>query len=297
MGLLRGLLSSERVLFQPPNGETPPPGWIRTILIGTCSLVSFSHGSNDGQKGIGLMMLVLVGIIPAQFAIDSRYSNDDIHKRVFELQGKVVEAKRSTQSIHVNHAIEEIEEPLNALVQCTQGLSATGEPSINRFEVRRQILLLRSAVKKAKAEQANDIKEIKPLLSDLDGLKKFTDHAPFWVIVVIALSIGIGTMIGWKRIVVTIGEKIGKTHLTYAQGASAEIVAASTIGVSTYLGLPVSTTHVLSSGIAGTMFASGGKENLQKSMITKILLAWILTFPVCLTMSGTLFLLFRYLSN
>jgi PiT family inorganic phosphate transporter len=114
------------------------------------------------------------------------------------------------------------------------------------------------------------------------------------VVVLIALSLGIGTMVGWKRIVVTIGEKIGKTHLTYAQGATAEIVAASTIAASTYLGLPVSTTHVLSSGIAGSMFASGGVNNLDRGTVTKILLAWVLTLPVCLTMSATLFLLFRY---
>jgi phosphate/sulfate permease len=136
---------------------------------------------------------------------------------------------------------------------------------------------------------------VKAFYKNCESLKKHTDYSPTWVIVLIALSLGIGTMIGWKRIVVTIGEKIGKTHLTYAQGASAEIVAASTIAASTYLGLPVSTTHVLSSGIAGSMFASGGVKNLERSMITKILMAWVLTFPVCVTMSGTLFLLFRYL--
>jgi PiT family inorganic phosphate transporter len=100
-------------------------------------------------------------------------------------------------------------------------------------------------------------------------------------------------MIGWKRIVVTIGEKIGKTHLTYAQGAAAEIVAASTIGLSTGLGLPVSTTHVLSSGIAGSMVASNGVQNLQKVTIKSIAIAWILTLPVTIVLSGGLFLLFH----
>jgi PiT family inorganic phosphate transporter len=155
--------------------------------------------------------------------------------------------------------------------------------------------LLRDAVKRNKAEHPTELTPMNPLLKEIDGLKKYTDGAPFWVIVLIALSLGFGTMIGWKRIVVTIGEKIGKSHLTYAQGASAEIVAASTISASTLLGLPVSTTHVLSSGIAGAMFASGGKDNLDKGTITKILLAWVLTLPVCLTMSGTLFLIFRTL--
>ena len=162
------------------------------------------------------------------------------------------------------------------------------------FEIRKNILLLRNATKHLMDQaEYSAVPAIKSLFEKAESLKKYTDYSPTWVIVLIALSLGIGTMIGWKRIVVTIGEKIGKTHLTYAQGASAEIVAASTIAASTYLGLPVSTTHVLSSGIAGAMFASGGVNNLEKSMITKILLAWVLTLPVCITMSGTLFLIFR----
>jgi phosphate/sulfate permease len=109
----------------------------------------------------------------------------------------------------------------------------------------------------------------------------------------IALSLGMGTMIGWKRIVKTIGEKIGKEHLTYAQGASAELVASTTIGLSTAFGLPVSTTHVLSSGIAGSMVASKGIKNLQAETVRNILIAWLLTLPVVMVMAGTLFLIFR----
>jgi PiT family inorganic phosphate transporter len=109
----------------------------------------------------------------------------------------------------------------------------------------------------------------------------------------ISISLGLGTMVGWRRIVVTIGEKIGKSHLTYAQGASAELVAASTIGVSTWLGLPVSTTHVLSSGIAGTMVAGKGKGNLQMKTVKNIAIAWLVTLPVTILMSGLLFLLLR----
>lgn len=293
MGLLRGLIPADKTVFQAPDGDTPPPGWIRSILITTCGLVSFTHGSNDGQKGIGLMMLVLVGLLPATFAINSRYTDDDVHKKVVQVQQKLEEIEKQNQSIHVSHAIEEIAGPLQALADSSSPKESSSNRSNDRFDIRRKILLLRAAVKKAKAEQSADIKSLAPVFSEIDGLKKYTDHAPFWVIVVIALSLGIGTMIGWKRIVITIGEKIGKTHLTYAQGASAEMVAASTIAVSTFFGLPVSTTHVLSSGVAGAMFASGGKDNLDLSTVTKLLLAWVLTFPVCLTMSGTLFLIFR----
>jgi PiT family inorganic phosphate transporter len=131
------------------------------------------------------------------------------------------------------------------------------------------------------------------LKSEVDELKSITEYAPIWVILMISLSLGFGTMVGWKRIVITIGEKIGKQHLTYAQGASAELVAASTIGISTWLGLPVSTTHVLSSGIAGSMVASKGIKNLQAKTIKSIAIAWLLTLPVSIVVSGALFILFR----
>ncbi|MEQ1825749.1 MAG: inorganic phosphate transporter [Pirellula sp.] len=295
MGLLRGFIPSDKTLFEVPDGDSAPPTWIRATLILTCGLVSFSHGSNDGQKGIGLMMLVLIGILPAKFAINDRYSNAEIYEQVRSLQADLDELRADSTSSHVMHALEGMDAPLQSLATYTQSLVGVDDKSRDRFQVRRQILLLLDAVKKAKAEQPKDLKPLAPFFKEIGTLKKYTDNAPSWVIALIAMSLGIGTMIGWKRIVITIGEKIGKTHLTYAQGASAEIVAASTIGVSTFFGLPVSTTHVLSSGIAGAMFASGGKDNLDTNSISKILLAWILTFPVCLTLSGTLFLIFRSL--
>ena len=126
-------------------------------------------------------------------------------------------------------------------------------------------------------------------------MKTYTEYAPLWVILSIAIALGLGTMVGWKRIVVTIGEKIGKSHLTYAQGASAELIAAGTITVSSMFGLPVSTTHVLSSGVAGTMVAGSGFKNLQKKTVASIGIAWLITLPVTILFSGMLFLLFRLL--
>ncbi|MFP7654346.1 inorganic phosphate transporter [Chryseobacterium proteolyticum] len=131
------------------------------------------------------------------------------------------------------------------------------------------------------------------LMHQAAELNKLTEFAPVWVIIIISVSLGLGTMIGWKRIAVTIGEKIGNEHLNYAQGASSEIVAASTIGISTFLGLPVSTTHVLSSGIAGSMVASGGKNNLNAGTLKNIGMAWILTLPVSIILSLLLFTLFH----
>jgi PiT family inorganic phosphate transporter len=181
-------------VFEEPK-DTPPPFWIRATLISTCTLVSFFHGRNDGQKGVGLAMIILMAFLPLTFTL------------------------------------ENVENP------------------------------------------------------------------PMWVMWMIATSLGLGTMIGWKRIVVTIGEKIGKQHLTYAQGASSELVAAITIGLSTAFKLPVSTTHILSSGIAGSMVASKGVNNLKTKTIKTILSAWILTLPVTIGVSCGLFLLFRYISG
>jgi PiT family inorganic phosphate transporter len=129
----------------------------------------------------------------------------------------------------------------------------------------------------------------KTFRADLDEVTKYV---PGWVKVAIALALGCGTTVGWKRIVVTVGEKIGKSHLTYAQGASAEIVAASTIAAADLLGLPVSTTHVLSSGVAGTMAAN--KSGLQAATLRNILLAWVLTLPVCIFLGSLLFAFGNY---
>jgi PiT family inorganic phosphate transporter len=156
------------------------------------------------------------------------------------------------------------------------------------------VLLLDDALKslgKKDALEALTSAQKKALEAQRDAVKGLTDYAPRWVLLAVALSLGIGTMFGWKRIVVTVGEKIGKAHLTYAQGAAAELVAASTIYVSGQLGLPVSTTHVLSSGIAGTMVAQ--KSGLQRTTVRNVLLAWLMTLPASILLSGGLFLLFR----
>jgi PiT family inorganic phosphate transporter len=168
-------------------------------------------------------------------------------------------------------------------------------PKTERFQVRKDIMIIdRELTSISKKE---DVKlseaEKKSLKEELKNVRKATDYSPTWVLLMISLSLGLGTMIGWKRIVKTVGEKIGKEHLTYAQGASAELVAASTIGMSSYFGLPVSTTHVLSSGIAGSMVANRGVKNLQPDTVRNILIAWFLTLPVVMIMAGTLFLVFR----
>ena len=304
MAVLATLFVHKKELFKAPEGDAPPPWWIRIVLIATCGLVSFSHGSNDGQKGIGLMMLILIGIIPAKFALDSRYSDSAIAESLKEIQTNFDKASNELTDARSQEILKAAALPLAALTNLTSEREASGQEGNHRFDIRKNILLFRNEVSKLSTKphsgdhgslDATQISSVQLLVKSAASLRRFTDYAPLWVITLIALSLGVGTMIGWERIVVTIGEKIGKSHLTYAQGASAEIVAASTIAASTYLGLPVSTTHVLSSGIAGAMFASGGLSNLDKGTIQKIVLAWVLTFPVCVTLSGTLFLVFRTL--
>jgi PiT family inorganic phosphate transporter len=286
------LLAAKRLirdpqLYRPPVGTQAPPRWIRALLIGTCTGVSFAHGSNDGQKGVGLVMLVLIGIVPAGFALNVGISAPDLARatRALDTVEHTVRAS-AVDGPEVALLREELRE-LDGVLGGASSLRAV--PAEQRWMVRRDVLLIESFVKKLEPRvDAAAAKQLKQARSDL---RRLTDYAPNWVLFCVAMSLGVGTMVGWRRIVVTVGEKIGKDHLTYAQGASAELVAMSTIGISAGLGLPVSTTHVLSSGIAGTMVAQ--RSGLQINTVTKIASAWLLTLPVTMVLAGVLFLVFR----
>jgi len=303
MFLLRRLLSKpvRQLVFSEPKKNTPPPMWIRGILIVTCTLVSFFHGSNDGQKGVGLVMLILIGIVPAKFALDSRVDPDLMKGNLITIEQTIGRMDSGLLSAANRALLTETQVEIQSL---TEQLSHPHPdhrlPEEERLTARRSLLLINRNVKElidskeANLSQADE--EVLKAQTGIDnGLRRFTDYSPDWVILMISLSLGLGTMVGWKRIVVTIGEKIGKQHLTYAQGASAELVAASTIGVSSYLGLPVSTTHVLSSGIAGTMVANKGVKNLQGGTVRNIFMAWLLTLPVTMILSGTIYVVLRYI--
>lgn len=283
-------------LFKEPKKNAPPPFWIRLILILTCTSVSYSHGSNDGQKGVGLVMLILIGIVPAYFALNTAISPSTVAGPLTKIESIITTIDPSPlsepDSIKLQEAIT-LTKRLNSQVATTS--LVTDIKKEERFLVRKDIMVLDRSLKSLLGKSELRISEVdrSTIGTEMKTIKKLTDYSPRWVILMIAVSLGVGTMIGWKRIVKTIGEKIGKEHLTYAQGASAELVAASTIGVSTYFGLPVSTTHVLSSGIAGSMVANKGIKNLQASTVKNILLAWLLTLPVVMVLSGTLFLIFR----
>jgi inorganic phosphate transporter, PiT family len=301
-------------LFAEPKGDQPPPWWIRGILILTCTLVSVCHGANDGQKGMGLIMLILIGTVPTAYALNRALPDSQIKQFIVNstAASKVIEGKAAGYNVLGNPrpavtnyvAQRQINEgtfpSLAALVrdisnQVTQYGSLAKFPSDVVGNTRNDMYLVSEAIrflmKDKESELSND--DIAVLNSYKGSLDSATKFIPIWVKIAVAIALGLGTMIGWKRIVVTVGEKIGKTHLTYAQGACAEITAAATIAAADGYGLPVSTTHVLSSGIAGSMAANG--SGLQWSTIRNIALAWVLTLPIAMILSGLLYLFFSKL--
>ena len=285
-----------KVFFEEPNKEKAPPIFVRSLLILTCTLVSFFHGSNDGQKGVGLVMVILIAIIPGYYAINENQDPVKSYNNIVKIEQVVSNLDTSKFSAKEMKLYNTAVKNFSSIHGILEG-KKTYESISNddRFKVRKGILLGSKACEKLIESGATGLNKegISSLKSEIKGAKKLTDFAPRWVIIMISVSLGLGTMIGWKRIVRTIGEKIGKSHLSYAQGASAELVAASTIGLSTWLGLPVSTTHVLSSGIAGSMVGDRGIGNLQPKTIRNIVTAWVLTLPVTMLLSGLLFILFR----
>lgn len=280
-----------KALFHIPTGENDkPPFVIRVILIITCTLVSFFHGSNDGQKGVGLFMLILIAFLPAKFAINHDIPNDKIITNLNQTEvvlNKIAASNGNTAEFAA----------LNGKIEAVKNQLAHKNENNKQatYKFRKEVESLTKSVKELTENKAVKINENNKLALDkeVSELKSLTEFAPIWVIITISIALGLGTTIGWKRIAVTIGEKIGNEHLNYAQGASSELVAASTIGISTFLGLPVSTTHVLSSGIAGSMVASGGKSNLNPATLKSIGLAWVLTLPVSIILSLALFTVFH----
>lgn len=285
MFIIRQIVKNNRKeIFKEPQGNTPPPLGIRISLIITCTLVSFFHGSNDGQKGVGLLLIILLTFMPVKYALNESF---DIQKSRVAIEN--IENGFHAANIHRHdQAIGEAYEHLNKL----ENPDHSGQ---ERFIVRKKIQNISKAIDEdIDIFNSGSYKKYKNSIETSNAtLMGFTDFCPTWVKLLIALCLGIGTMVGYKRIVVTIGEKIGKRHMTYAEGLSAELIAAITIGLSTKFGLPVSTTHVLSSGIAGAMTASKGVKNLQSGTIGNIVLAWVLTLPATIGLSIAFYYFFR----
>ena len=312
--ILMKLVIRKPELYSEPKGKTAPPLWIRGLLIFTSAGVSFAHGSNDGQKGMGLIMLILIGTVPTTYALNRTPSAGDVPSFVQNslAASKVVESKAAGYSVLgdprpavtnylTSHEINEGTYPslavlIRDIAKQVQSSGAISQiPAAQAGNTRNDMYLASEAIRFLQKDKASEL--VKQDIATLTTYKKSLDSAtkfiPNWVKVSVALALGLGTMIGWKRIVVTVGEKIGKEHLTYGQGAAAEIVAMGTIAAADSFGLPVSTTHVLSSGVAGTMAANGSGG--QMSTIRSIALAWVLTLPCAMGLSAFLFFVFRHL--
>ncbi len=303
-------LVKNKALYEAPKGSTPPPWWIRGLLVLTCTGVSFSHGSNDGQKGMGLIMLILVGTVPISYALNRAMPVDQTaqfaivaHAAQSSLAssapGTVPADPRAVLSKYVRtKALEPDTLPALAAIsgsigdQVAQHDTLAKVPAATVANVRNDMYLASETIRLVDKDShvTLDVDTHTKLLVFKKNIDSATKFIPLWVKVAVAIALGLGTMVGWKRIVVTVGEKIGKTHLTYAQGMSAELVAMFTIGLADNFGLPVSTTHVLSSGVAGTMAAN--RSGLQWSTIRNLAMAWILTLPAAVLLSGSLYWLF-----
>lgn len=296
--IFKRLVKNDTFYKEAAPGQKPPI-WIRMILWTTCGTVSFFHGQNDGQKGVGLVMMILIAVMPSYYSLDESVNLQSVNANVVSI-GKIISATDTTKfgaDERKNYA--SIVKHAQHYSEATASKTFSSEIDLkDRFEIRKDVVKITKAASKLLKNRENFAitdKEAAILKTEVDNAKKLVEFAPNWVIIMISISLGLGTMIGWKRVVKTIGEKIGKQHMSYAQGASAEIVASIGIGVATAYKVPVSTTHMLSSGIMGSMVAKKGLKNLQKKTIINIFLAWVLTLPVTIILSGGLYLLFRWI--
>ncbi|MEI1689258.1 inorganic phosphate transporter [Acinetobacter baumannii] len=309
--LVKTIFKRQLELFQPPEGNKPPPAIIRAILIFTCTGVSFAHGSNDGQKGMGLIMLILVGLVPLAYSLNKNLDTQQVQsfhqlssqtavllnqnqpeltdEKARAVLTKYIQTKQQTPE--VVPALASMTDHLGERVSSYSNLKDIPEAAIS--EIRNDMYLSTTTFKrldKADALPKMDDSQKKLVKDYRSSLDSFLQYIPNWVKVAVALALGLGTMVGWKRIVVTVGERIGKHHMTYGQGMSAELVAMSTIAAADGLGMPVSTTHVLNSAVAGTMVAN--KSGLNFNTVKTILSAWIFTLPTTICLSGGLYWLF-----
>jgi PiT family inorganic phosphate transporter len=312
--LLSKSLLKNKKLYEAPEGTEPPPFWIRALLVLTCTGVSFAHGSNDGQKGMGLIMLILIGTVPTAYALN--------HAVTAKQSEDFIAVSQQTAGT-LNHYVSSdavIGDPRDELTDFIRTKTFTPNTMLALREMVTDIGNEMALFKELRSVPADRVRNFRndmyvvsealrimkksgqPQISAADdavlvNYKKHLDLAtrfiPGWVKVAVAMALGLGTMVGWKRIVITVGEKIGKDHLTYAQGAAAEITAMFTIGAADWFGMPVSTTHVLSSGVAGTMYAN--HSGLQWGTVRNLLMAWVLTLPVAMLLSGLLFWGFRHI--
>ncbi len=291
------------------DGKRKPPFWTRIALILSAIGVSFSHGANDGQKGIGLLMLVLIGIAPAAFVVNMNANGYDIsrtrdalsHLQQYYTHNPNLVKTFSSPSMKSQSYQEILHLPtgfkcnvpnapsiVTITLESLYNLQSYSQLIVEqRSQLRRLLICITDTANHVATLPETSAAEKRFIKSLCQDLLKTVEYAPMWIIFAVALALSLGTMVGWKRVTMTIGEKIGKTGMTYAQGVSAQMTAALSIGIASYTGMPVSTTHLVSSAVAGTMIID--KSGVQIKTIKNIVLAWILTLPISILLSSSLY--------
>lgn len=325
-------------------GTRQPSLWIRSFLIISAAGVSFSHGANDGQKGIGLIMLLLIGVAPASFMLNMHSNTkiishtrdainnfheyyiqhyNDIHhiipSEIISMpiltaltQLKTIAPSFQEKTKIINSDTKYFNEKILSLDTKKQRKKFFCDLSLTLIIIHDTSSILKNlnSYTQLNIDQRSQIRTLLICIIDvLDQIialpetsyanKNFIKHlkkhlintieyAPTWIILAVALSLSLGTVIGWKRVAITIGEKIGKKEMTYAQGLSAQLTTAISIGAASYSGMPVSTTHVLSASVTGSMLINGW-GGVQKKIIKNILITWILTLPVSIILSSSFY--------
>lgn len=334
-------------------GKRQPSLWIRSVLIISAAGVSFSHGANDGQKGIGLIMLLLIGVAPASFVLNmhsnkyvishTRDAINNFHEYYIQhyhdikniVPSEIISMPTSIALNKLKTIIPAFQEKIKTtnnkntvyyneniffLDTTTQKKNFFCDLSLTLTIIHDTVLLFENlnSYTQLNIDQRSQMRQLLICIIDvLDQIialpeisyknKNFIQHlkktlintieyAPTWIIVAVALSLSLGTVIGWKRVSITIGEKIGKKEMTYAQGLTAQLTTAMSIGAASYTGMPVSTTHILSASVTGSMLTQGW--GIQKKTIKNILITWILTLPVSIILSSSFYwLILKFLSQ
>ncbi len=299
-------------LYEAPEGDAPPPKGIRALLIFSCTAVSFAHGGNDGQKGMGLIMLILIGCAPTAYALNRAVpesetpafvQSTDRAASAFRAHAGTIAIPYDQARVTLRHALERkqadaprvyaaIDTVARDVGQRLEGYGSLGKvPSAATPNLRNDMYLVLDTSKlvahDGKAPAAFTQGETEAIGAYQKRLEEGTRYIPIWVKVTVALALGLGTMVGWRRIVKTVGEKIGSAEFTYGMGTAAQLMAAATILLAQLKGLPVSTTHILSSGVAGA--AVGNGQSLQKRTVANMVLAWVMTLPIAMALAGGLY--------
>lgn len=296
--IIRAVIRDDR-MYRPSEAKVTPPLYVRSLLITGGAGVSLLHGSNDGQKSIGLIFLVMIGLAPGLYGLDH-----GLHREGYPQVSEAVTLITETayEFIDNQQVGKEAGEVLAAALDAQKQLASIAQqdkkdPASITPALRSDIVILYRKLSSF-TRQANRTGELSAIQRDQLNfagaiINDVVDDVPIWILVVSASALGIGTAIGYKRIVVTLGEKIGKVRMNAAQGTTAQITTVACIGIADATGAPVSTTHVLSSGVAGAMVASKG--GLQVSTLSKILLTWVTTLPGTMALSFGMGLLFHTL--